>query len=187
MKNIRFFFALALCTASILLPHVYAQGVNNFSTRMDMLPGGNYIMGFSVEVKTTLLLRAVGPSLAQFGVTNPVTQPTMDVFDAQGRHYGFAYYSPTINATPPNDPITIIDAAVGAFALTGGEQLSVAVNFADVNPGSYTVNICNRTGVAGTILFEVYVVPPGTYALPGFLLPVPPAPPQLPAGATVFN
>jgi hypothetical protein len=128
-----------------------AQSLSNFSARVDIAPGGNYIMGFAVPGPNpaTLLLRAVGTPLQQFGINNGVTAPDMQIFDSKGMEFGFSY----IPEGAPNFPALF--AQVGAFALTGGGAVYTCGPFW---PGTYTVKLSDDSGVGGTLLFELYVV-----------------------------
>jgi hypothetical protein len=170
-----------------------AQSLSNFSVRLDMAPGGNYIVGFSVPGPTPapVLLRAVGPSLLSLGVANPVSAPDMQVFDSTGKQVFFDYGSSVVlDSLSPRDAqadfLAGIFASVGAFPLTGGELLGFAVNYAMFQPGSYTAKIINDTGGGGTVLFEIYLLPgypilwtsPPLWPLPN-PVPVPPTDTQV--------
>jgi hypothetical protein len=121
-----------------------------------MAPGGTYIIGLSVPgpSPTTLLLRAVGPTLTTFGIPNPVMKPGMQVFDSNGYPLIFDYVTAPVDEA--NAPFF---AAIGAFPLTGGESFRTAYNCGIFSPGSYTVRITDASGLGGTVLFEVYEIP----------------------------
>jgi hypothetical protein len=135
-----------------------AQGVSNVSARIDLSPTGSYIFGFVVPVSEPnagILLRAVGPSLTQFGITNPAPSPSMQLFDSKGQPMVFV----------PYETFLAIDwgsvfASIGAFPLTGGKDVYYLVNFP---PGNYTVMVSDSSGHGGTVLFELYVVPYGAF------------------------
>jgi hypothetical protein len=166
-------YSILLVVASILAPMARAQSLSNFSARIDMVPGGNYIIGFAVPVQSTLLLRAVGPTLTSLGIANPVTQPGMQVYDSNGDLLYFSYgllfpvgiSEPVLPQPSPASLIATIFAAVGAFPLTGGESVGTAFNYGIFSPGSYTAKITDKSGLGGTILFEVYAVPNGVATL----------------------
>jgi hypothetical protein len=123
----------------------------NFSTMVTLAPGGMATMGFVVAGGPTnqtpglYLIRAVGPSLAKFGITNPAPQPEFQVFNAQGLSVLSAYQPghipPTILPVAGNPPDwNAIFTSVGAFALVNGAQDVYAVLMA-FTPGSYTIHV----------------------------------------------
>lgn len=96
-----------------------------------------------------VLIRAVGPALAEFGVEAHVADPQLTLYDAAG----------TVVAT--NDNWAAASAAtfprVGAFDLPTGS--ADAVIAATLPPGSYTAQMRSATAsAAGTGLIEVYDV-----------------------------
>ena len=62
--------------------------LGNISTRGEVQPGDNVMIGGFIPGggSTTLriLLRAIGPSLSQFGVPNPLADPTLELRDGNG-------------------------------------------------------------------------------------------------------
>ena len=173
---------------SVLAEAVSPPSLSNFSVRVDMTPGGNYIVGFSVPgpEAAPVLLRAVGPSLASLGVTNPAAAPDMQVFDSTGKQIHFDYGETAVFTSlsardAQSDFLAQVYAAVGAFPLNGGEQLGTAVNYAMFVPGSYTAKIVNDTGSGGTVLFEVYLLPGYPLLAPSPIIP-PPIPVPIPSG-----
>ncbi len=130
----------------------------NFSARLEIPAGAGarQIIGFVVAGTTSksLLVRAVGPSLKSFGLTRLVTQPEFAFFDAKGRPLVFAH------------PANVIDwkavfTAIGAFPLT--EQGDV-FDYASFDPGTYTIQLSDRAALGGTVLLEIYELPPSALA-----------------------
>lgn len=101
-----------------------------------------------------VLIRAVGPALAQLGVDGAITEPRIDLFDSRGQRQGTASaWGLQANA----DEIRAAFGTTGAFAFAEGSK--DAALLATLRPGGWTVQISdgnNRTGVA---LVEVYDVP----------------------------
>lgn len=101
----------------------------------------------------TLLVRAIGPGLREFGVGDPLAQPVLDLFAgpqdfAQNIGWG---HSPRASA--------IRDAAraVGAFALAeGGRDSALLIT---LSPGAYTIQVSGANNTTGAALAEVYEVP----------------------------
>jgi hypothetical protein len=130
--------------------------ITNLSTRATVGTGGNilipglYISGSGTE---TLLIRADGPALTQFGVSGVLAQPTLSVFDSAGTLVA----SNTGWGTSANpSQITSVSAQLGAFALAAGSaDCALIVN---LTAGSYTVQIAGVNNSTGVALAEVYEV-----------------------------
>ncbi|HEY1108339.1 MAG TPA: hypothetical protein VGE76_06900, partial [Opitutaceae bacterium] len=97
-------------------------------------------------------IRAVGPGLTPFGVTNALPTPRLTVYGGTVQVGTNAGWSTATNASE----ITAAAAATGAFALTPGSQDSALL--LTLTPGAYTAEIASRGG-SGTALVEVYEVP----------------------------
>jgi hypothetical protein len=122
---------------------------------MDPLIAGfriNDPTGFDRSMK--ILVRVVGPTLAGFGVTTPVSNPRLTIFDAAGR--ALATNDDWSSATNPNETETAA-AMVGAFALPSGSgDAALAL---DLPAGSYTVHASSVDASGGVALVEIYRVP----------------------------
>jgi parallel beta-helix repeat protein len=94
-----------------------------------------------------LLVRAVGPGLAAFGVAGAIGDPRLEVFDAAAR-------SRAVNDDWASN-LRATFAAVGAFALSDGSRDAAQVVELDA-PGAYTVHARDGRGQAGELLIEVY-------------------------------
>ncbi len=133
-----------------------AQGsrLANLSTRGQVGTGADLLVGGFVVggAGKTVLIRAVGPGLAAFGVPGTLPDPALALFNAQNA------------VIASNDNWNSADAAtaaqVGAFPLAAGSKDAVLV--ATLPPGAYTAQISGvgnpDTGVA---LLEVYDVAGG--------------------------
>jgi len=162
--------AVIILTMAAVCAH--AQTLSNFSARIDIVPGGNYIIGFAVPGPgpVNLFLRAVGTPLESFGVTTGISRPSFEMYNSAGQNFMFGWY----DAGP--DFVAICN-LVGAFQPTP-YNTGYAWTVGAFNPGAYTVSISNDAGVAGTVLFEVYVIQGN---IPQVSLPLPyPVPPQGP-------
>ncbi len=134
----------------IVLEVVAAGHLGNFSSRFELPAGATtHIVGFVVSGASSknLLVRAVGPSLRQFGLTKPVAQPLLRFFDSAGKEIGFVH------------PAVVVDldaffAAVGAFPLIPGER--DAFDYGGFKPGAYTIHVTDGSGQGGTVLVETY-------------------------------
>jgi hypothetical protein len=109
------------------------------------------IAGFSIagNGSRTLLIRAVGPALANFGVAGALLNPKLQLFDRDGR------------MIQENDNWDASIAAtferVGAFQLPNGSQ--DAALLVTLPPGSYTAQVSGVNNSTGVTLIEVYDVP----------------------------
>ena len=98
----------------------------------------------------TVLIRAVGPSLASFGVTGVLNAPVLSLYDSGGNLIGSNEAWGTGNATA-----AVMNAA-GAFSLPPGSADSALV--ATLPSGSYTAQVTGADGTTGVALLEVYEV-----------------------------
>lgn len=145
-------------TTGIHLEVVAAGTTGNFSSRLRLQPGADtQIIGFVVTGKTTktLLIRAVGPTLASFGVASPAAKPRIAFFDSKGQPYSWARAAVVL----PPEYWTGLFASVGAFPLTGGEEAYLAFDVGPFPPGAYTIHVSDAAGQGGTVLVEAYEVP----------------------------
>jgi hypothetical protein len=135
----------------------------NLSTRGNVGPGATQplVSGFVVAANGAgkkLIIRAIGPSLTQFGVTNPLRVPILKIYDAQGRPYENGYVYPAIVGGPTYES-DLADslARAGAFPLPAGTQDAVAMK--PFLPGSYTAEVTSGDNTSGSVLLEIYEVP----------------------------
>ncbi len=122
----------------------------------NVLIGGFSIAGIDLPRSRTVLIRAVGPALANFGAGNPLRAPRLSLF--AGSQLIAANTGWESNA----DPAAIRSAAqgVGAFPLASGAADSALL--LTLTPGNYTAQISSADGAAGVALIEIYDTdPPG--------------------------
>jgi hypothetical protein len=128
----------------------------NLSTRTLLSPGQTVIAGFVIEGRPrTVLVRAVGPSLARFGVVNALPDPRLTLQRAGGTIAG------NDNWTQQAEPERVMHATarVAAFPLDPGSLDAAQV--LKLSPGAYTVHV--GTDLADVrdreVLIEIYGVP----------------------------
>jgi hypothetical protein len=129
----------------------------NISTRAQVGTGANILIpGFVISGSgtETLLIRADGPGLAQFGVSGVLAQPSLRVTN---QSTGNTIASNTGWGTDANAAqIASVDSQVGAFALASGSaDCAVIVN---LPAGAYTVQVSGVNNTTGVALAEVYEV-----------------------------
>lgn len=136
-----------------------AATVVNASTRAHVGTGDNVLIpGFVIggAGSLRLLIRAVGPTLAGFGVGDALADPMITLYRGTTALAANDNWSSAINA----GAVSSTAAAVGAFALANGSR--DAAILASLEPGTYSAIISGVGGTTGTALVELYVVPPAT-------------------------
>jgi M6 family metalloprotease-like protein len=128
----------------------------NISNRGYVGVGGEIMIpGFVVssEGSRTFLIRAVGPSLARFGVTGYLADPQLTVFSGATPILSNDNWDGTAGAATTAS----VAAQVSAFALTAGSRDAAFV--VTLPPGAYTVQASGVGATTGVALVEVYLVP----------------------------
>ncbi|HEY0945872.1 MAG TPA: hypothetical protein VGD81_11420 [Opitutaceae bacterium] len=127
----------------------------NLSARAQVSPGLPVISGFVIHDEArTVLIRAVGPTLAGLGVPQPLADPILTLFKGSTPHYENDDWS-----TRP-DAAEIVERSkqIGAFALPAGSK--DAALLLELPPGQYTAHARSRIeGPSGEVLLEIYAVP----------------------------
>ena len=119
------------------------EGLGNLSTRAFVNTGSNIVIaGFILGGGTnddTVLLRGIGPSLTQSGVTNALANPTLELRDSNGAVIASNddWQSGPPVSLPPSDPM---ESAIEAM----------------LSPGAYTALLSGVDGGTGVGLVEVY-------------------------------
>jgi hypothetical protein len=100
-----------------------------------------------------MLVRAVGPSLAQAGVTGFLARPVLSLFQGSRLIAENAGLGTSADAIA----ITAASAEVGAFPLTvGASDAALLINLA---PGLYSAQVSSADASTGPALIEFYEVP----------------------------
>lgn len=123
----------------------------NISTRGLVESGDNVLIGGIITSTglTKVVVRAIGPTLANFGITNPLLDPTLELYDGSGTPIAVnddwqTSQKDLIEETnlPPNDPR---ESAI----------------FAALGPGNYTAVVRGKDGTQGIAVVEAYNVAAG--------------------------
>lgn len=120
----------------------------NLSTRAPVLTGENVLIGgfvVSGTVPKRVLVRAPGPSLAAFGVAGALTDPSVELVDANGTRVAF-------NEDWGGGGQQAEIAATGLSPSDAREPAVVAT----LHPGAYTAIVRGSGGATGIALIEVY-------------------------------
>lgn len=118
----------------------------NVSSRARVETGDNVVIAGFVIAGTgskNVLVRGLGPTLAASGITNPLADPVLSVYDAAGSLVG------------SNDNWRTNQAAVSATGLAPASDLDAALTLA-LAPGAYTAVLGGVNSGTGTGLVEVY-------------------------------
>lgn len=141
--------------AGVVLVEVYDTGgtgkLTNVSARNRVGTGDNILIaGFVVDgsAAKTLLLRAVGPKLAEFGVDGVLADPRLEIYSGANK------IAENDNWSALLQPVA---RSVGAFDLTLGSR--DAALLITLPPGGYTAQISGVAGGTGEAIVEVYEVP----------------------------
>jgi hypothetical protein len=136
-------------------PEIVTNGGVNVSNRCQLNSGAVAISGFVVQSTGPrwVLLRAVGATLANFGVAGVVSTPSFTVYDSTQTSVGTS----SVWSSDPNliGGYSTIFSLAGAFPLKSGSDEGVLL--VQLNPGAYTGVF--KAGSSGTILCEVYILP----------------------------
>ena len=123
----------------------------NISTRGFVDTNENVMIGgFILDSQTRVVVRAIGPSLAQLGVGNPLADPSLELRDGQG----------TLLASNDNWKINAQtnlsqETEIRATTLPPGNDLESAIVIL-LLPGPHTAIVSGRNGGVGVGLVEVY-------------------------------
>jgi len=149
-------------TTGVGLVEVYDLGpssnsiLGNISTRSFVQTDDNVMIGGFIVQGTQpkrVILRAIGPELSQFGVPNPLSDPTLELHDSSG----------ALIASNDNWQHTIIggiimsdqvrDIRSSGHAPTDGRESAI---IAELLPGNYTGIVRGVNNTTGVGLVEVY-------------------------------
>jgi len=131
--------------ATSRLVNISARGT--VGTGTSIMTGGFVITGNSTE---TILIRAVGPTLSNYGVTGVLAQPTLTIYNSSGTSVA----SNTIWGG--GSTLSSVMTQVGAFALPSTSADSAVL--VTLPAGAYTVQVSGVNGTTGNALVEIYEV-----------------------------
>jgi arylsulfate sulfotransferase len=133
-----------------LFPQLAAR-LANISTRGFVGTGDNVLIGGFIVgdvANATVIVRALGPSLTSAGVSDPLADSTLTIYD----HNGVAI------ASNDNwqDDVNAIDIEKNGLAPTDGAEATTVLN---LPAGAYSAIVSGADGGSGIGLFEVYNLP----------------------------
>ncbi|HEU0080754.1 MAG TPA: hypothetical protein VFQ72_01865 [Candidatus Paceibacterota bacterium] len=139
--------------AHAVVDEIETEGIGNTSMLVGIAPSSPATLGFVVKGDSgrsyPVLIRAVGPGLKKFGISDALADPSLKVRDQAGNSWGEnddwdSGYAETF-------------AGVGAFPLDKGSLDSAFVAW--LAPGSYTAQVKGFGTGAGRVLIEMYQLP----------------------------
>ncbi len=125
------------------LRNISARGL--VGTGDDVLIGG-FIVGGNALANNAIVVRAIGPSLAQGGVANPLADPTLELHDSSG----------AIVASN-DDWQDTQEEQIAATGLAPSDPSESAI-YATLPAGNYTGVVRGAGATTGTALVEIYSV-----------------------------
>jgi len=141
--------------------------LGNISTRAFVQTGDNVVIGgFIVQGSQPkrVIIRAIGPELSRYGVSNPLFNPTLELHDATG----------ALIASNDNWQHTIIGGIItsnqvaeiigSGYAPGDGRESAI---IADLPAGNYTAIVRGVNSMIGVGLVEVYDLSPGNGSILG--------------------
>jgi N-acetylneuraminic acid mutarotase len=147
-------------------PAVLSQ-FGNISTRAFVQTGENVMIGgFIVQGSQTkrVIIRAIGPELAQHGVPNPLLNPTLELHDGRGALIASNddWHRTIIGGIITGDQW--VDIINSGHAPSDGRESAI---IADLPPGNYTAIVRGVNNITGVALVEAYDLSPETNSILG--------------------
>jgi subtilisin-like proprotein convertase family protein len=145
--------ATPTATATPIATPPPAAQATNLSTRMRVQTGDNVGIGGFIITGTApkhILLRAIGPSLPQFGFPDILADPVLEL-------YGPGTSAILSNDNWGDDPVQ--RAAIIATGIPPTHNLESAID-ATLNPGAYTAIVRGKNTTSGVALVELYDLSP---------------------------
>jgi hypothetical protein len=149
-------------TAGVALVEVYDLSpgttsiLGNISTR-DFVQTGNNVMigGFIIQgaQPKRVIVRAIGPELTQFGITDALADPTLELHNGTGALIASNdnWQTTQIGGIITSDQVSAIQNSGKAPT-----QASESAIIATLQPGNYTAIVRGKNNTTGVALVEVY-------------------------------
>ncbi len=126
--------------------------LTNLSARTSLSANGDVTVGFVIDGATprTILLRAIGPGLASFGVPGTLADPKLTLLSGQTAEVGNQDWLGL-------EAVRAAAETVGAFPLENDSADAALVT--TLPPGAYTARVTAPANQGGIVLVEVYLLP----------------------------
>ncbi|MEO7723563.1 MAG: hypothetical protein ABIU29_02575 [Chthoniobacterales bacterium] len=134
-------------TANSKLANISTRG--SVQTQDNVMIGG-FILGGTNTEPARVVVRAIGPSLGGAGISNPLSNPILEIFDGTGQSVGF-------NDNWQDDSAQAAELQGLNIAPTAAAESALVLT---LPPGPYTAVVAGQAGTTGVGLIEVYDVQP---------------------------
>src|SRR5207247_1043724 len=138
------------------LSTVTAPVLGNISTRSFVQTGDKVMIGGFIVQGTgakKVIIRAIGPELTQYGITNTLANPTLELYNATGALIGSNdnWQTTIIGGIITSNQVS--DIQNSGHAPTAASESAI---IADLPPGNYTAIVRGVNNIVGVALVEVY-------------------------------
>jgi hypothetical protein len=126
-----------------------ASQLGNISTRGFVRTGENVMIGGFIlggDNVTRIAVRGIGPSLAQFGLSPVLADPTLELHDSNGATL-------ISNDDWQSDPLSAALLKANGFALSDPKESGI---FTTLTAGQFTAILAGKNGGIGIGLVEIY-------------------------------
>ncbi len=149
-------------TTGVALVEVYdltpaaSSSLGNISTRSFVQTSDNVMIGGFIVQGTgpkRVIIRAIGPELTQFGITNPLANPTLELHDGTGAVIASNddWQTTVIGGIITSSQVS--DIQNSGHAPTAASESAIIAN---LSPGNYTAIVRGINSTTGVALVEVY-------------------------------
>ena len=143
---------IALAEVYVVRPEVLGSGLVNLSARAEVGSGGRVLVpGFVIsgDESRRVLIRGIGPGLAQYGISNYLPDPEIEVFFGERS----VDYNQDWSDTDPERLIAAFSEAGAPLLENGSNDAALLM---ELPPGAYTAHIRSSDGSLGVALLEVF-------------------------------
>jgi len=144
-----------------------AAGLGNISTRAFVQTGENVMIGGFIVQGTgpkRVIIRAIGPELTQYGITDALGNPRLELHNGTGALIAFNddWQTTILGGIITSNQVS--DIQNSGHAPTAASESAIV---ADLQPGNYTAIVRGVNNTAGVALVEVYDLSPATTSILG--------------------
>ena len=152
-------------TAATTTSPITTSWLSNISTRAFVQTGDNVMIGGFIVQGTqskTVIIRALGPELTPFGVTDPLADPTLELHDVTGALIASNdnWIRTIIGGIITSDQVA--DIRDSGYAPSDPRESAI---IADLPPGNYTAIVRGVNATTGVALVEVDDLAVGTNSI----------------------
>lgn len=133
--------------------------LSNISTREFVGTGNDVMIGGLIvggSASANIIIRGIGPSLADFGITNPLQDPMLELHDGNGQLWA-----------ANDDWAATQQAQITATNLTPSKNPESAI-VATLAPGNYTAIVRGKNNSTGVALVEAFLIEADTAYFPPY-------------------